>query len=301
MLWSLTRQSSNHKQKGNWGEMSLDMSLKKLATCILAGLAVALAFSTDGLADPCSDVAAGGTMGPKPDYTGFPSGACYVTWPGGGGDPILRSKYEQQCRSLPGYLQFSGDYGSNQNTCVYSPRGESSAMQPPAQYNTAPIVRPPPPEYNAAPSVRPAPSTGNPFGASSPASTATNPFDGSASKSEQDDSNEVNPFSGATSHGPASAYGASNPFASQSPIPRCRSGNGPRDCVSFEQRGRSGRWHNFRLVNACNSQFSVNVFRCYADWAGGCIVEAQHLSPCETTESASAGNQSWDQDAQPRW
>src|SRR5581483_9540798 len=36
---------------------------------------------------------------------------------------------------------------------------------------------------------------------------------------------------------------------------KCGSGTDARQCVTLEQRGRSGRWHNFRLVNVCSTAF----------------------------------------------
>lgn len=83
--------------------------------------------------------------------------------------------------------------------------------------------------------------------------------------------------------------------------PKCPSGNSARNCVTLEQRGTSGPWHNFRLVNSCDARFSVPVFSCNAEWAGGCSVTQITLGPCATTGSASEGNQSWNQDAQLRW
>ena len=80
--------------------------------------------------------------------------------------------------------------------------------------------------------------------------------------------------------------------------PKCESGRDPGQCVSLEQRGKSGRWHNYRLVNSCNTRFKVKVFACAANWAGGCKIEEETVGPCETTGSGSEGKQSWDKDAQ---
>lgn len=84
-------------------------------------------------------------------------------------------------------------------------------------------------------------------------------------------------------------------------LPKCRSGTDPHECVSLEQRGTFGHWHNYRLVNACNARFKITVFSCMANWAGGCKEEEERVGPCETTGSSSEGKQSWDQDAQAHW
>mgnify|MGYP000223312672 CR=1 FL=1 len=78
---------------------------------------------------------------------------------------------------------------------------------------------------------------------------------------------------------------------------KCGDGNDPKRCVSLEQRGKSGRWHNFRLVNACNKAFHVKVLACDAEWAGGCKIETYRVGACETTGSSGEGKQSWDRDA----
>jgi hypothetical protein len=81
---------------------------------------------------------------------------------------------------------------------------------------------------------------------------------------------------------------------------KCRAGTDPKQCVVLEQRGKSGRWHNYRLVNSCNRAFDVKVFSCNADWAGGCKVESQRVGACVTTGSVTEGKQSWDRDAELR-
>lgn len=83
--------------------------------------------------------------------------------------------------------------------------------------------------------------------------------------------------------------------------PSCGFGTSPQQCVTLEQRGVRGRWHNFRLHNSCNTPFRVPVFSCSAEWAGGCQVSTKRVGPCETTGSSSEGNQSWDRDAEQRW
>jgi hypothetical protein len=124
--------------------------------------------------------------------------------------------------------------------------------------------------------------------------------------------------SNSTSSQPAPQAGGPNPpVAPKSPLPtsiaktpssdspgqapKCRSPTSARDCVTLEQRGISGRWHNYRLVNACDGRFNVPIFSCNAEWAGGCSVAQQAVGPCQTTGSVTEGKQSWDQDAQPRW
>jgi hypothetical protein len=82
---------------------------------------------------------------------------------------------------------------------------------------------------------------------------------------------------------------------------KCPDGNDARRCVTLEQRGRSGRWYNFRLVNGCSTTFNVNVFHCSAEWAGGCKVEKMRAAACETTGSVAEGKQSWDREAELRW
>lgn len=96
--------------------------------------------------------------------------------------------------------------------------------------------------------------------------------------------------------GPAEA----NIPAKVGPQKTCVAATDARACVALEQRGTSGRWHNFRLVNSCDKAFNVKVFSCYADWAGGCKVEETRVGACETTGSASEGKQSWDRDAELR-
>lgn len=88
---------------------------------------------------------------------------------------------------------------------------------------------------------------------------------------------------------------------SKETAPRCGSGSDPHQCVSLEQRGTSGHWHNYRLVNTCNRRFKVSVSSCDAKWAGGCKVEKLSVGACETTGSANEGKQSWGQDAKALW
>lgn len=83
-------------------------------------------------------------------------------------------------------------------------------------------------------------------------------------------------------------------------IPQCRSATSVSDCVALEQRGVSGYWHNYRLVNSCNARFAVSVFDCFAKWAGGCQEKKVSIGPCETT-GANEGYQSWNQDAELRY
>jgi hypothetical protein len=101
----------------------------------------------------------------------------------------------------------------------------------------------------------------------------------------------------------ANAKGAESAKAlgADSGKPACSGGTTPQLCVTLEQRGHSGPWHNFRLVNACNSAFKVNVFACDANWAGGCKVDSYRVGPCEKTGSSSEGKQSWNRDAELRW
>lgn len=78
--------------------------------------------ATDARAASCSSVIAGAETGPAPTFTSWPYGdACYITWPGGYIDGMnARTHYEKVCDGIPGRLFFSGDYGSNVNTCVFS-------------------------------------------------------------------------------------------------------------------------------------------------------------------------------------
>lgn len=68
-------------------------------------------------------------MGPSPNFDSWPYGtACYVTWPGGYIDGMnAREHYEKECDRIPGHIHFEGDYGSNHNTCIFSPPSSGSA------------------------------------------------------------------------------------------------------------------------------------------------------------------------------
>ncbi len=96
--------------------------------------------------------------------------------------------------------------------------------------------------------------------------------------------------------GPTEAKAPANPGSQKS----CGAGTDARLCVAIEQRGKSGRFHNYRLVNSCDRSFNVRVFSCDPDWAGGCTVKQTRVGVCETTGSASEGKQSWDRDAELR-
>lgn len=94
---------------------------------ILLGCAISLITATAAIAESCSDVTSGGRKGPSPNWNNWPFGSdvCYVDWPGG--HRAERERYESQCKSLSGaeFIQFSGDFGSNRNTCIYRPLNSS--------------------------------------------------------------------------------------------------------------------------------------------------------------------------------
>ncbi|MGU3656123.1 DUF4189 domain-containing protein [Methylobacterium fujisawaense] len=76
----------------------------------------------------CSDVISGGRMGPPPnvDASAWPSGACYIDFPGG--HTAEREKYGSRCRALDGYVGFQEDRGTNYNRCLYRP--DSGKLEP---------------------------------------------------------------------------------------------------------------------------------------------------------------------------
>ena len=107
---------------------------------ILFMLPIVLISMGSALAADCSDVYPGAQETPSPDWPQNPyPGACYIDFPGGGGP--TRSRYEQLCQDLPGYLHFEGDFGSNKNTCVFAmPSGNKPSPEP----APPPSVREPP-------------------------------------------------------------------------------------------------------------------------------------------------------------
>jgi hypothetical protein len=97
---------------------------------ILFVLPIVLVTMQSAWAADCSDVYPGAQETRFADWRQNPyPGACYVVFPGGGGQTRIR--YEQQCHDLPGYLYFEGDSGSNKNTCVFKmPSGNEPGRKP---------------------------------------------------------------------------------------------------------------------------------------------------------------------------
>lgn len=83
--------------------------------CYLFAFAVS---SSIAQASECSTVISNAFETPSPNWTGNPyPGACYVDFPGG--YQAERTRYERECRQIPGFLDFLGDRGSNRNTCIF--------------------------------------------------------------------------------------------------------------------------------------------------------------------------------------
>jgi hypothetical protein len=119
---------------------------------------------------------------------------------------------------------------------------------------------------------------------------------------------ERNPFD-TSAKPPASSLANSlpdkNPFETSQGntnggTPACSGTGAASTCVTLQQLGVRGSWHDFKLVNACNSRFDVRIYSCLAEWAGGCSVNTQNIGPCETSGGGESGNQSWNEDAQLR-
>ncbi len=85
------------------------------------GFLLFVLFSTPAWADACSDTVPGARVGPSPYYNSwpYPSGTCYIHWPGG--YAAEREKYGAMCDDIPGKLLFEPDHGSNRNTCIFKP------------------------------------------------------------------------------------------------------------------------------------------------------------------------------------
>ena len=92
----------------------------KLAAAKVYGLASFAFIATCSIAQAsCSDVVPGGTIGPPPNVnaSAWPSGACYIDFPGG--HSAERERYGSQCRALDGYIGFTPDHGTGYNRCLY--------------------------------------------------------------------------------------------------------------------------------------------------------------------------------------
>jgi len=79
-------------------------------------------------ANTCDSLHPGARLEWAPAWTGASGQVCVVDWPGGN-----RSYYDQLCSNTAGKIAFSGDRGSNKNTCVF--RAPSSrTVSPPSDH-----------------------------------------------------------------------------------------------------------------------------------------------------------------------